>query len=57
MEEQGQTTRGIVNGELRTVNYELLRSILEPAGTYGVWGEFELAGLLARTAVYGNMSP
>jgi hypothetical protein len=24
---------------------------------YCIWGEFELAGLLARTAVYDKMSP
>jgi len=39
------------------MNCELLRSALVPAAAYGVRGEFELAGLLARSAVYDKMSP
>jgi hypothetical protein len=38
------------------VNYELLRSTLVPAAAYGVGGEFELVGLLPRTADYDKMS-
>jgi hypothetical protein len=39
------------------VNYELLRSALVPIPAYGVRGESELAGLLARSAIYDKMSP
>ena len=39
------------------MNYELLRSTLVPAAAYGVCGEFEMAGSLARAKVYDKMSP